>query len=148
MKKEDIIAACKLEIEQRLAHTQSAIDSARESANSEQKSTAGDKHDTARAMAQFEQEKLSKQLSEQLKLKEMLFRINVSAASPEVRIGSLVRCSNGLFFIGIGLGKIQVATGAVFCVSTASPIGQALIGKKEGEQFSVNGRSFSILEVK
>ena len=64
MKKADILVACKKVIESRIMHTQEAIDSARESANSEQKSTAGDKHDTARAIAQFEQEKLSKQLAD------------------------------------------------------------------------------------
>lgn len=147
MNKERILSACAEEINDRLNHTQAAIDSARESANSEQKSTAGDKHDTARAMAQFEQEKLSKQLSEQLKLKEMLSRIQATSDSLEIRMGSLASCSNGLFFLGIGLGKIEVDSTSVFCVSLASPIGKALIGKKSGEEFSVNGRSFNVLDV-
>jgi len=154
MTKQDIINSCRLEIETRIQNTQTAIESARESANSEQKSTAGDKHDTARAIAQFEQEKLSAQLSEQLKLRETLSRINANAAASEVRIGSLVKCSNGLFFIGVGLGKIEVMpTGSqvdgttVFSVSLASPLGTALLGKKEGEDFEVNGRTFKVLEL-
>jgi len=147
MTKEDIITACKVEIETRILNTQTAIESARESANSEQKSTAGDKHDTARAIAQFEQEKLSAQLSEQLKLRETLSRINVNAAASEVRIGSLVKCSNGLFFIGIGVGKIVVSGTTVFSVSLASPLGTALLGKQEGEEFEVNGRTFKVLEL-
>ena len=147
MTKQDIISACSQEIETRIQNTQTAIESARESANSEQKSTAGDKHDTARAIAQFEQEKLSAQLSEQLKLRETLSRINANAAATEVRIGSLVKCSNGLFFIGIGVGKIDVSGTTVFSVSLASPLGTALLGKKVGEDFEVNGRVFKVLEL-
>lgn len=148
MDKQDILAACNREIESRIQNTQTAIESARESANSEQKSTAGDKHDTARAMAQFEQEKLSSQLSEQLKLRETLSRINANAAASEVRIGSLVKCSNGLFFIGIGIGKLEVGGLTVFCVSLASPLGKALMGKRVREDFEVNGRTFKVLELK
>ena len=144
MKKADILVACKAEIEGRIKHTQDAIDSARESANSEQKSTAGDKHDTARAIAQFEQEKLGKQLAEQLKLRDALFQLSEQAASDIVRMGSLVECSNGLFFVGIGLGKIEVGDSNVFCISTAAPLGMSLLGKSENEAFIVNGREFKI----
>ena len=144
MKKADILVACKTEVEGRIKHTQDAIDSARESANSEQKSTAGDKHDTARAIAQFEQEKLGKQLAEQLKLRDALFQLSDQAASDIVRIGSLVECSNGLFFVGIGLGKIEIGNESVFSISTASPLGISLLGKSENEAFIVNGREFKI----
>jgi transcription elongation GreA/GreB family factor len=147
MKKADILVACKKVIESRIMHTQEAIDSARESANSEQKSTAGDKHDTARAIAQFEQEKLSKQLAEQLKLRDALFLLSDQAASDIVRIGSLVECSNGLFFVGIGLGKIEVGGDHVFCISKGSPLGIAILKKSEKELFTVNGREFEILSI-
>jgi len=148
MKKADILVACKKEIESRIMHSQEAIDSARESANSEQKSTAGDKHDTARAIAQFEQEKLGKQLAEQLKLRDALFLLSDQAASDIVRVGSLVECSNGLFFVGIGLGKIEVGGDHVFCISIGSPLGIAILKKSEKELFTVNGREFEILSIR
>lgn len=147
MTKQQIYEACKQEVNLRLSHTQTAIDSARESANSEQKSTAGDKHDTARAMAQFEQEKLSNQLSEQLKLKELLSRIDPTTTLNEVRMGALVHCTNGIFYIGVGIGKIEISSSSVFCVSVVSPIGQGLLGKKPGDTYEVNGRSFSINQI-
>lgn len=147
MEKQEIIDTCLKEIESRINNTQSAIDSARESANNEQKSTAGDKHDTARAMAQFEQEKLSKQLSEQLKLKELVSRIDLKSTSEKVNVGSLVSCENGLFFLGIGLGKLKVSETEVFCVSAVSPIGKALLGKEKGQIFELNQRKIKVLDV-
>jgi len=52
-----------------------AMDAVQQSANSETKSTAGDKHETARAMAQLEVEMLSKQLEEVNKSIALLKRI-------------------------------------------------------------------------
>lgn len=145
--KNKILEACKFEIEARISNTQTAIKSAQESANSEQKSTAGDKHDTARSMAQFEQEKLSKQLAEQLKLRALVSKIPVREDSTIVQIGSLVKCTNGLFFLGIGLGKIKVEGEDVFCISVSSPLGKEIFNKSENEEFTVNGRTFSILSI-
>ena len=55
---------CNQYIAQKSALITRAMSDAKEAANNETKSTAGDKHETARAAMQFEQEKLSGQLIE------------------------------------------------------------------------------------
>ncbi len=147
IKKEDIIAFCQTEIDLRISNSQNAIKSAQESANSEQKSTAGDKHDTARAMAQFEQEKLSKQLANQMNIRALLARIPKNSGHKKVQLGSLVKCTNGMFFIGVGLGKMEIKKQQIFAISAASPLGQKLIGLRSGDSYSLNNREFKILEL-
>jgi hypothetical protein len=51
-------------VHQRIASAEEAIRMAQESANQEGKSSAGDKYETGRAMAQLEIEKASGQLAE------------------------------------------------------------------------------------
>ncbi len=145
--KEAIVKACLAEINTRISNTQSAIDSARESANNEQKSTAGDKHDTARSMAQLEQEKLGFQLAQHQKMLQALKQIDASITGDTVRLGSLIKCSNGLFFMSVGLGKISVQGQSVFCISRLSPLGDVLWAKTAGEQIEVQKKSIDILEV-
>ena len=48
-------------LNQKIEELSNALNTATESANNETKSSAGDKHETARAMMQIEQEKLGKQ---------------------------------------------------------------------------------------
>jgi len=144
--KQTLLKACKKELDSRILHLQTAIDNARESANSEQKSTAGDKHDTARSMAQFEQEKLSSQLAEQLRTRKFLNEIP-AVNSNLVSLGSLVTCTTGKFYVSVGLGKISVGEEWIFCISLASPLGKVLLGKKAGAEFSLNGNNIKILEV-
>jgi len=143
----DIVQACNSEIESRISNTQLAIKSAQESANSEQKSTAGDKHDTARAMAQFEQEKLSKHLAEQMKLKALMPKLSTKEGHKKVQLGSLVETSSGVFFIGPGLGKLEIKKQQIFAISAASPLGQKLIGLELNDSYSINNRTFNILKL-
>ena len=63
-------------VHERIAATQEAIYTAQLSANEETKSSAGDKYETGRAMAQLEIEKNTAQLAEALKLKQMLKQIS------------------------------------------------------------------------
>ena len=64
-------------LEKRSQEIRKEMDTAQQSANSETKSTAGDKHETARAMAQLEVEMLSKQLEEVNKSIAQLKRIHI-----------------------------------------------------------------------
>lgn len=145
--KQEAYAACLHYVEQRIRLFQEAIREAQHGANSETKSTAGDKHETGRAMAQLETEKNSAHLAEAMKLKAILGKINPEEQHDTIRLGSLVECSNGWFYMAIGAGKLQLKNNVVFAVSLASPIGQQLLGKKAGEDFRLNGQSFEVKKV-
>src|SRR5687768_5016861 len=64
----------------------------------ESKSSAGDKHETARAMVQLEQEKIRKQLHDLEQQADKLNQINPEEKSTAIRLGSVVNAGEELFF--------------------------------------------------
>lgn len=132
---------------QRVQDLKNIIQEAQDAANNETKSSAGDKHETGRAMAQLETEKLTKQLTEALKLTQTLDRIDPSHVSEKISLGSLVTTNNGTFYLAVSLGKMELESHSYFVISTPSPIGKQLIGLKENDTFSFNGRKYIIEKV-
>jgi transcription elongation GreA/GreB family factor len=122
-----------------------AMDAVQQSANSETKSTAGDKHETARAMAQLEVEMLSKQLREINKSVDLLKRIPIRNTSDTVQPGSVVETSIGTFYLSVGLGNIQVDGKTIMAISIESPLAKAILGKKSGENIEWRGDIIKIL---
>jgi hypothetical protein len=133
--------------ESRLKLIHSAISSARESANDDNKSSAGDKHETGRSMAQLEQEKLSVQLKEAEKLKQALDYIQRGKISSLISLGSLVFTDKGNYFISISAGKVVIENENYFLVSPASPVGSAIMEGKSGQAFIFNGQTYRIKKV-
>jgi len=123
----------------KLEGIQKEFDALQESLQSETKSSAGDKHETGRAMTQLEQEKLSRQLSETRKTLDGLRQIDPSEKMTSVQFGSLVKTDRGYFFVSVGIGQIHVGDTPVFCITAGSPLGQKLIGHKNDEIIQLNG---------
>lgn len=145
--KEQLYNFCKSYIEDRISRIQKQIKGIQESLTSETKSSAGDKHETGRAMLQLEREKLGQQLLEAEKMKQMLSKVIVNSNSSIVAPGSWVTTNNNSFFIAISAGETIVDTTKVYCISPNTPIGKLLIGKKEGDSFTFNAVSHQLLKV-
>ena len=94
-------------VDEKIHSIQLRYDDLNSDLSSDHKSSAGDKHETGRAMTQLEQEKLAGQLSQLEQQKETLSKIAISSPK-KIQFGSLVSTSNGTFFMSIGLGKIEV----------------------------------------
>ena len=133
--------------EDRIASLQHILKEAQQAANNETKSSAGDKHETGRAMAQLETEKLTAQLSEALNIKQNLAQINPTITGNTVVLGSVVYTNNGNFYMAASIGKVALENEVFFAISPASPIGKLLLTKKEKETFSLNGNAYTILAV-
>jgi len=69
--KENLYQQCVLTVENRFKTIQEIISSHQKSLNSETKSSAGDKHETGRAMLQLEMEKAGQQLASIQQMKEI-----------------------------------------------------------------------------
>ena len=138
---------CVSTIEGKLNTINSVFDSAQASANNETKSTAGDKHDTARAMAHLESEKNAKQLVEIIKLKRVLPYLNDYKLSDKVELGSLVKTNTGNYYLSISLGKTVIDDIDYFLISAVTPIGKLLIGKKVGDTISFNGKVIEVVKI-
>jgi hypothetical protein len=134
-------------VEQRMDNAKQAMNAAQESANMEGKSSAGDKYETGRAMAQIERDKAAMQLNEALLLKNSLTLINLKPSSRLVSIGSLVKTDQYFFFIAVSLGRVKVDHVDYFVIAPGTPIGRILIGLTKGSQFSFNGQVHTITEI-
>lgn len=105
---------------------------------SESRSTAGDKHETGRAMIQLELEKLGAALREAELLEAYVQKIpRNKPVSASVALGSLVHCANQWYFLSISAGAYKEGNVTYYCISGKSPVGQQLLGKTVGEMVSL-----------
>ncbi|MCH2225457.1 MAG: GreA/GreB family elongation factor [Crocinitomicaceae bacterium] len=135
-------------IEDRIIRIQTSISDSQNAMKRETKSTAGDKHETGRAMAQLEQEKLGKQLINNIQLREGLSRIDMTKHHTSIAFGSFIQTNMGYFFLSVGIGQIKVNNIEVFCMTASTPLGRTLLGKKISDTVELNGRKFEILDLK
>ena len=145
--KNQLHARCNAFVNQRISFAKQAMDSAQESANQEEKSSAGDKYETGRAMAQLERDKASIQVNEALKMLLVLDQIKPSTINHRVGLGSLIITDLNKFYLSISAGKLVVDHEIYLAISAQSPIGQLLIGKQTGDQFSFNNQRQTIVSV-
>lgn len=145
--KDELRRFCETFAEDRIGRIQSNINSINDSLKSETKSSAGDKHETGRAMIQLEREKLGHQLYEAEKMRQALAGITILARQANIRQGSLVITTEGVYYISISAGAFKKGPTKIFCVSVLSPIGKKLLGKSEGDSFDFNQKTICIKKV-
>ncbi|MFM1898350.1 MAG: hypothetical protein RL577_590 [Bacteroidota bacterium] len=135
-------------IQARLDDLHSAIRIAQESRNGEEKSSAGDKYETGRAMVQIELENLGKQLALVEKQLMDLRRWNKKPESTAVVGGHLLHlASKPSLFLGPSLGLIQAEGINFMTVSVSAPLGQCLLGMKAGESRRFNAVEYQLEEL-
>jgi transcription elongation GreA/GreB family factor len=142
-----IFAACKNQLEEKIASLETALQALTDDAANDSKSTAGDKHEVGRAMMQMEQEKIVKQLHDTIDQKNLVERLAVHAATSQVGNGSFVKTNRGYLLLAAPLGKMVVDGITVMCISSQSPLGQKLIGRNAGETISINGTDYRVEEL-
>lgn len=116
-------------------------------AQNDAKSSAGDKHETALSMMHLEQEKLTRKLKENLEMKAVLEKIDPSAASDKIALGSLVRANGIYLFVSGALPKAVVGGVTVLALSPQSPLGGKLMGHGKGFSFEINGTRYTVEEI-
>ena len=147
MQKQQLIQACKDYLTNKIHSLNSIIKEVSESSNAESKSSAGDKHETSKAMMQLEIEKLGTQLKEaELQLAEFE-KINFTKNFQGIEQGSLVETNKGYFLIASSIGKIEVDGKTVFVISNKSPLAVAFCNKKQIDKVSFNGVEYIIQTV-
>ncbi|SHM93199.1 3-oxoacyl-ACP synthase [Polaribacter sp. KT 15] len=145
--KEALYNNCKEFVEKRLQNVEEVISSNQKALQTETKSSAGDKHETGRAMLQLEMEKAGQQLAGITQMKEILAKIDISKTSKNAHLGSIVYTDKANYFLSISAGHLTIENTNYFAVSVSSPIGKLLLGKQKDETISFNGNVFKILEI-
>lgn len=142
--KEELYNQCQDFVNKRLQTVQDTITSNQKALQSETKSSAGDKHETGRAMLQLEMEKAGQQLSSITLMKETLAKIDISKTSNIASLGSVVVTSQANYFLSISAGKLIACSENYFAVSISSPIGKLLLGKKENDLIVFNEKQIKL----
>ncbi|MFD2725741.1 3-oxoacyl-ACP synthase [Hyunsoonleella rubra] len=142
--KKQLYQQCEVFIENRLVTVQKSIEDIQNALLSETKSSAGDKHETGRAMMQLEREKAGQQLAEIQKTKNTLSKINLDNPSDTISLGSVVYTSIHNYFISISAGELMVETQTFYAISPNTPIAKLLIGKTTGDRVSFRGQEFKV----
>ena len=145
--KEQVYEEYRQLLDEKISQVQIVLHDLYLSAASETKSTAGDKHETALAMLQLEQENKRTQLAELQSQKAIIARIDPAAVNSVISNGALVQTDAGIFFISVALGKITIKEKTVFALSLSSPLGKALSGHRAADKISLNGKDYVILNV-
>ena len=144
LSKENVYAVCRQIVNDKISFLKQTILELKEGGENDAKSSAGDKHETARAMLQGEQEKLMHQLGEVILQKATLDKIHPAITALRVALGSLVKTDKGYLFIAIALGKINVDNTELITLSPQSPLGEKLMGLAAGETASINNVHYRI----
>ncbi|MDH7913803.1 3-oxoacyl-ACP synthase [Winogradskyella sp. SYSU M77433] len=145
--KTQLLQLCNQSLDTRLQNVLAVIEDIKQSLQSETKSSAGDKHETGRAMLQLEREKAGHQLAEIEKTKQILSKINTESTSKNIGLGSVVFTSQSNYFISISVGELKVENETFYAISANTPIGQLLLGKSVGDEVVFRNMSFKITKI-
>lgn len=138
---------CKSVIEQRLLATDAAIQRAQEAANNEEKSSAGDKYETSRAMNHLEKDMHAKQQAEIVKELAILHTVNVNKICNVGEPGAIVKSAGICFFIAAGVGRHRINEQQFYFLSPHAPLAKQLCTKKAGDTFLFNRVEMRIEDV-
>lgn len=145
--KNALFKQCEEHLNTRLSVIQKTINGLQTSLQSETKSTAGDKHETGRAMVQLEREKAGQQLAQiqnQLQLLEKIKQLNSTSV---IGSGSVVLTSGSNYFIAVSVGEITAEGKSFYAISPQTPIAQLLLGKVIGDSIQFRSESFEIQQI-
>jgi hypothetical protein len=123
------------------------LDELQESLKNETKSTAGDKHETARAFVHIEQENTGRQLEVLLQQKAELQSFSAVNSSEIIVPGTLVKTDRGWLYISASIGKAVINGETVFALSPQSPLGKKLTGCKVNDTIDINGIKYTVAAI-
>ncbi|WP_247656538.1 3-oxoacyl-ACP synthase [Maribacter sp. MMG018] len=142
--KEAAYIYCKEFVFGRISRLKKQISEIGKALTSETKSSAGDKHETGRAMLQLEREKIGVQLANAENMQGLLNKVRVDGGTGSIAIGTLVYTTAANYYIAISAGEFRVDGVVVYCISPATPIGKLLLGKMKDDEFTFNGKTHRI----
>ena len=135
--KSEVIVELDKQLLSKLSYLTTNIQQAIDSRNSDTKSSAGDKFETSREMAQIEIHKIETEI-----LKTQQFFTDLASKASQ-----LIITDKGAFLISIPFGKVMVNTTEVFCISNSAPITKQLVNTEISANFEYRGVTYNILDI-
>ena len=137
LNKADVITALQTQLDLKLAYQKDTLQVAIISRNSDTKSSAGDKFETSREMAQIEITKIEAEI---LKTQQFIQHLTTNMAQ-------LVITDKSIFCITIAFGKLIVNGTEVFCISNSAPITKQLVNTEISANFEYRRVAYNILDI-
>lgn len=134
-------------IGQRITASREAIDQAQHAANQEEKSSAGDKYETGRAMGHLQKDMHARQLAESMKELAALHAVQTDVLYSAAGVGAFVQAEGIAFFIAAGLGRQQHEGRTILFLSPQAPLAKVLQNKKQGDTIIFQGTNVCIVEI-
>ena len=147
MDKSLIRSLCEQAIRKRMAPVRESLERAQSAANDATKSSAGDKHETSRALAHAEVERLGKQLGNLNGMLDRLLQIDVDRKHGPGALGSYICTSQADFYLSVGLGEVKNEEHRFFAIACHSPVGKQLMNSKPGDHVVMGDRRAEVLSV-
>jgi len=135
--KSAVIAELDKQLHTKLTYLKTTLQQAIDSRNSDTKSSAGDKFETSREMAQIEIHKLETEI---LKTQQFIADLLSKAAQ-------FIITDKGTFLVAIPFGKLMLNDTAIFCISNSAPITQPLINTAISARFNYGGVEYKIIDI-
>ena len=132
-------------VDKDLEEAKARMASLKESLGAESKSSAGDKHETGRAMIHVEQERVQETVGRLEHMRGVLVqRATQGKAIQRVSPGALVETTGPWVLVGVPLGKVQLPDALVLCVGVEAPLAQQWHGAQPGDQVVLGSQQLTI----
>ena len=131
--KSAVISELDKQLLSKLSYLTTNLKQAIDSRNSDTKSSAGDKFETSREMAQIEIHKIE---SEILKTQQFIYDLFS-------KVTQFIITDKGAFLISIPFGKLILNDEKIFCISKNAPITKHLINTKKKNSFLYNNIKYN-----
>ena len=135
--KSEVIAELDKHLQTKLSYLTTNLHQVIESRNSDTKSSAGDKFETSREMAQIEIHQIETEISKTQQFITDLFS----------KLTQFIITDKGAFLISIPFGKLIVNNTAVYCISNTAPITIPLINTKVSYNFDYGGVVYNVIDI-
>ncbi|MBP8822912.1 MAG: hypothetical protein KBH07_04665 [Flavobacteriales bacterium] len=140
-------AACLRLLNERIRAAQAGLEQARESGTADTKSSAGDKHETARAMAQIELEKQGSVLRNLQEMDAVLLKIDPGKPVTRIAPGALLVTDQGLYYVATALGSMEIDGHTVHVISVQAPLLAAFAGLSAGDTATFRAKTYKLLQI-
>ena len=134
LNKANVITVLQTKLNLKLAYQKDTLRVAIISRNLDTKSSAGDKFETSREMAQIEITKIEAEI---LKTQQFIADL-ISKAS------QFIITDKGAFLISIPFSKLTVKNTEIFCISNTAPITKHLANTKASVNFNYRGVEYNV----
>lgn len=142
--KKDLLEFARTLIQEKIKRVELILAELDEGIMGESKSSAGDKHETGRAMLHLEQEKNRNIMAGLLGQNNLISQLEKLKEKELVTPGSVVDTGELVFFIGLGLGRFKVKNREVVFISDQAPLAQKIMGKRKNDVFEFMNKTYSI----